>query len=81
MYISLLAWLRAGIEYCFASTRAIEDAPSPPFSRAPTGGRAINNRQSASLFFPFILFPSFLELTARTHCRRYTLVNKGEVKR
>ena len=63
-----------GIKEPFSSSYqcAIDNAPPPPFSRAPTGGRAINNRQSASLFFPFILFPSFLELTARTLCRRYT---------
>jgi len=44
----------------------------PHFLCAPTGGRAINNRQSASPFFPFILF--LLQTHARTFSLRYTEV-------
>ena len=39
--------------------RSIEDTSFPHISRAPTSGRAINNRQSASpLFTPYLLLPN-----------------------
>ena len=57
MYINLLAWPRAGIEYRITTASAIEDPLSPHILCAPAGSRAVNTRQSASSPLSILLFP------------------------
>jgi len=58
MYINLLPWPRAGIEYQITTASAIEDPLSPHILCAPAGSQAVNTCQSASplsiLPFPFL---------------------------